>query len=218
MKTAKELNAKSMLESTQKCVSNGKATVDLPRNLEEIRQGELWRQWRSASGQVFETFEAAITAPQPYGLGIGQYHGWLTGGQVWSLCKGFAELRKAVLPIAIDDRAPVATHGGNRAQEYNVILKKQQGNSADYLLGLMKREAQSGKTKAIRERVQTALDRLRKGELTSIHKAAVAAGVIKPKDSDALRNPLDRMKMYWKRATKKQRNDFILWTQKEGTT
>lgn len=115
---------------------------------------------------------------------------------MWSLCKGFGELRKAVLPIAIDDRAPTAKNGRPRkgeSENCDNITVSQRGTSADYLLGLMKREAQSGKTRRIRLRVQNALDRLRNGELTSIHKAAVAAGVIKPKDSDALRNPLDRM-------------------------
>ena len=36
MKTSEQLNSKGLLKTAQKCVADGKATVDLPRTLDDF--------------------------------------------------------------------------------------------------------------------------------------------------------------------------------------
>jgi hypothetical protein len=52
-----------------------------------------------------------------------------------------------------------------------------------------------------------------RGEYKSARQAGIAAGFVKD-----THDPLMRLKANWKKATKKQRKEFILWTQKEETT
>lgn len=111
----------------------------------------MWTEWTTSTGGTFGSFNEAITANQPYGLGVGQYHGWISAAQAWALCAGHGNVRKELLKLAADEVEPIAEHGdiGNgRSRDYNV-MSTSQGNSAEYLLGRIKREALNGNAKAV---------------------------------------------------------------------
>jgi len=205
MKTSEQLNSKGLLKTAQKCVADGKATVNLPRTLDDFFTGGHWNKVPTASGKPFGSFCEFASSPQPHGLGLGQYNGHITAAQAWALCSGHGRLRAELLKLAVDDVQPLAKHGGKRTMQVdNVNLKTPGGNQAEYLLRKIKTAADGGCSKAIK-----VMEQLRNGELGSVNKAAIKAGVKKPKDSDKDRDPVNRLKMYWKRCTKKQRGEFI---------
>lgn len=198
------LDAGKTLLYVQKLVSDGKAVVDLPRTLDEIEKHDLWRQWATATGKPFKSFVEAVSAKQPYGLGIGQYHGWLTAIQTYELCSGYNRVRELLRPLIAHEVRPVSEHGGSREQVDNVKLTSG-GNSTEYLLGRMKREAAND------PKVAAAFQGWQDGKHSSVRSAAIAAGIIKVADSDRDRCPVARIKMYWKRASKRQREELIAW-------
>jgi hypothetical protein len=203
----KVADAKGILSVVQRIISDGKPTVDLPRDLGEIHENELWKQWRSSTGIPFESFNDALQANQPHGLGLGQYNGWLSAAHAWALCTGYPKVRKELLKLAAKEVQPIAKNGtiGN-GRSFDNIKPTQGGTSAGYLLGRIKREANAGNAKAA-----DALARLENGELTSPRLAAIRCGIVKVADSDKDRCPIQRIKMYWKRANKNQRKEFLAW-------
>ena len=201
----KKLNAKAFLTQTQKIVSDGKAVVDLPRNLQDIHENELWKEWTAPSGKPFDSFGAAIKTAQPYGLGLGQYNGYITVTQAYALCKSYKERKAELLKLAPDDVEAI-NENGVKGRCDNVTPFTRGSNSAEYLLGRMKRDAAGGNKKAIE-----ALEGIRSGRLTSVRKAAIRCGIVKVADSDSDRCPIKRIKMYWKRANAKQRKELLAW-------
>lgn len=199
------INPLAVLEHTQKIVSDGKAVIDLPRQLDNIREKELWRHWRTASGKQFKTFAAAVSARQPHGIGLGQYHGWITASQAYELCDGFSELQKKLRPLIGREVKPVAKNGTNQHSKRgrDNVTPSGRGNSKEYLLGVLKRDHRD------------IFDKWCDGEFRSVRQAAIKAGIIKVKDTDSNRCPVDRLKMYWKRATKKQRREFLKWVDEQ---
>lgn len=205
MKTSEQLNSKGLLKTAQKCVADGKATVDLPRTLDDFFTGGHWNKVPTASGKPFVSFCEFASSPQPHGLGLGQYNGHITASQAWALCSGHAKLRAELLKLVVDDVQPLAKHGGKRTKQVdNINSKTQGGTGAEYLLRKIRTAADGGCPKATK-----VMEQLRNGELSSVNKAAIKAGVKKAKDSDKDRDPVDRLKMYWKRTNKKQRAAFI---------
>jgi hypothetical protein len=206
MKTSEQLNSKGLLKTAQKCVADGKATVDLPRTLDDFFTGGHWNKVPTASGKPFVSFCEFASSPQPHGLGLGQYNGHITASQAWALCSGHAKLRAELLKLVVDDVQPLAKHGTNQHSGGvdNVNSKTQRGTGAEYLLRKIRTAADGGCPKATK-----VMEQLRNGELSSVNKAAIKAGVKKAKDSDKDRDPVDRLKMYWKRTNKKQRAAFI---------
>jgi hypothetical protein len=206
MKTSEQLNSKGLLKTAQKCVADGKATVDLPRTLDDFFTGGHWNKVPTASGKPFVSFCEFASSPQPHGLGLGQYNGHITASQAWALCSGHAKLRAELLKLVVDDVQPLAKHGrptkGSKGD--NITFKPQRGTGAEYLLRKIRTAADGGCPKATK-----VMEQLRNGELSSVNKAAIKAGVKKAKDSDKDRDPVDRLKMYWKRTNKKQRAAFI---------
>jgi hypothetical protein len=206
MKTSEQLNSKGLLKTAQKCVADGKATVDLPRTLDDFFTGGHWNKVPTASGKPFVSFCEFASSPQPHGLGLGQYNGHITASQAWALCSGHAKLRAELLKLVVDDVQPLAKHGTNQHSGGgdNITSKPQRGTGAEYLLRKIRTAADGGCPKATK-----VMEQLRNGELSSVNKAAIKAGVKKAKDSDKDRDPVDRLKMYWKRTNKKQRAAFI---------
>ncbi len=192
-------NHKAILEHAQKLICDGRATVDLPRELARIYESESWREWSDSKGKPFETFLDALTARQPYGLGVGQYASWIDAAQLWALCTGYSKMRKELLRLAADQVKPIAARGSNQHSGGVDIINSSGGTSAAYLLGRLKRDHPE------------VLARLQSGELTSVRKAAIDAGIVKTTDSDRDRCPVKRIKMYWKRATASERKEFIEW-------
>jgi hypothetical protein len=206
MKTSEQLNSKGLLKTAQKCVADGKATVDLPRTLDDFFTGGHWNKVPTASGKPFVSFCEFASSPQPHGLGLGQYNGHITASQAWALCSGHAKLRAELLKLVVDDVQPLAKRGRpTKGSKGDIItFKADRGTGAEYLLRKIRTAADGGCPKATK-----VMEQLRNGELSSVNKAAIKAGVKKAKDSDKDRDPVDRLKMYWKRTNKKQRAAFI---------
>jgi hypothetical protein len=199
------LNASAILKRTQKLVADGKASVDLPRKLGEVHEHELWKEWVSANGVKFENFSSAVTAKQPFGLGVGQYNGWISVTQLYHLLRGYSAVQLELRKLVADEIQPLAALGAIGRGRNRSSNATSNGRGADYLLARIKRDADDGKKKAIK-----ALDDWASGKHKSVQKAAIAAG-IKKVDSDAVRCPIQRIKMYWKRANAQQRQELLEW-------
>jgi len=104
---------------------------------------------------------------------------------------------KEAVPIRrILPEFPLGTHGGDRKSEDvknqdDVVILKQQGNSADYLLARMQRDT----PKVARRYLE--------GEFPSVRAAALAAGIIKK------RSELDHLRLHWKKASVMERKTFV---------
>ena len=101
------------------------------------------------------------------------------------MMKGFADVQRDLMEARVKTIQPAAKQGRPKGGKLDNIKINQGGTSSTYLLAKMKRMANDGD-----EGAATALERLSTGELTSVRKAAIACGVVKPADSDANRPPL----------------------------
>ena len=202
-------NYKSILLNCQKLVTDGKATVDLPRRVGHIFDRETWKHFTKSNGKPFESFIEFLTANQPYGLGCGQYDSWINAAQLWQLCSGHGAVRKALLPLAAEQIKPIAapSAGTGRGNKTDSNTTRLDGRGAEYLLGRMARDA----AKHPNGKAAKALARIKSGELKSVRHAAIYCGIIKVKDSDKDRCPVQRIKMYWKRANEKERGELLKW-------
>ena len=208
-------NAALIRDNAASLVADGKATVQLPKYLAEIYDDNIWQEWTNAIGEPFESFLDAATANQPYGLGLGQYHGWVSVSQAYELCHGFKRVQRALQRKFVEEQIEeakngkvIAKHGeiGNGRSRGDNITSTQRGTSVEYLMAVMVRNARSGDKKAI-----AALEGLETGRLTSVRQAAIKCGIVKPNGSDKDRCPIQRIKMYWKRANEYQRNELLAW-------
>jgi hypothetical protein len=188
--------------------------VQLPKYLAEIYDDNIWQEWTNAIGEPFESFLDAATANQPYGLGLGQYHGWVSVSQAYELCYGFKRVQRALQKKFVEEKRDEAKNGkvlakhgeiGN-GRRPDIVRSTQYGNSVEYLMSVMVRNARAGDTKAI-----AALEGFESGRLTSVRRAAIECGIVEAKGSDKDRCPIQRIKMYWKRANEDQRNELLAW-------
>ena len=198
------------LRSAQKCIHEGTATVTLPGSLEHIRENRDWEHWPASNGKPFASFQKWLRASQPFGLGISQYNGNLTAAQCWQLAKGFSELQAELMPLVIDEAEPLAKVGDNQhgGRGCNNGTSSVRGNSPEYLLSRLKREADNG-SKAAAE----SLKRLASGELKSIRQAAIAAGIIKATKKP---DPFERLKADWQEAGEEYRVAFLAFLTDQG--
>lgn len=218
----KKLNVDAVWENTQKIVSGVAAgtVVDLPRELDNIRKHGVWKLRRKGDGKSYESFAEAMVDQQPYGLGLGQYHGWIRPFQVHEICDGFAELQKEIRIAATLSARPVAEHGrignGRPKSRGDNVTSTFRGNSAEYRLSRMVRDSQD-ESKVGPERrkaVKDALAKYCRGEI-SINQAFREA--YHKGDTDANRNEVDRIRMYWNRATVAQRRKIAEMIAAAGT-
>lgn len=221
----KKLNVDAVWENTQKIVSGVAAgtVVDLPRELDNIRKHGVWKSRRKGDGNSYKSFAEAMIDQQPYGIGLGQYHGWIRPFQVHEICDGFAELQKEIRIAATLSARPVAEHGNGKGENnsrkknrVDNIKSVQGGTSAEYRLSRMVRDSQD-ESKVGPERrkaVKDALAKYCRGEI-SINQAFREA--YHKGDTDANRNEVDRIRMYWNRATVAQRRKIAEMIAAAGT-
>lgn len=170
----------------------GRAVVEGPRGLRGVQnlivavvREEAWRDFIApGTGEHFtygpDEFAKFITAHPFAGLGADL-------ATVRALCEGDADAERAI------DRAlvPLPKHGGNH-QDNNVMLPpaEQQGNSREYTLRRLKRDAPE-----LAEMVIS-------GEL-SANAAAIEAGFRKRA------TPLDTLRRAWDKASADERATFL---------
>jgi hypothetical protein len=217
-----KLNPEAVWKNTQRIVSGVAAgtVVDLPRELDNIRKHGVWKTRRRGDGKRYECFAEAMVDQQPHGLGLGQYHGWIRPFQVHEICDGFLELQKEIRMAATLAARPVAENGavgkGRRKNSCDNVTAKGRGNSAEYRLSRMVRDSKPD-SRVSDERRRAVTEALRKycnGE-TSINQAFREA--YHKGDSDANRNEIDRIRMYWNRATVAQRKQIAKMIETAGT-
>jgi hypothetical protein len=214
-----KLNPEAVWENTQRIVSGVAAgtVVDLPRELDNIRKHGVWKTRRRGDGKRYESFAEAMVDQQPHGLGLGQYHGWIRPFQVHEICDGFLELQKEIRMAATLAARPVVENGGARVKgQIDNVKLTPGGNSAEYRLSRMVRDSKpdSRVSDERRRAVNAALRKYCNGE-TSINQAFREA--YHKGDSDANRNEIDRIRMYWNRATVAQRKQIAEMIAAAGT-
>jgi hypothetical protein len=213
VKKKERLNAAVCLEQVQDLVakSSPELVAMLPQRLEEIFNQELYKEWSSAAGKPFESFVEALEAPQPWGIGIGQHSQQVSPFLVYHLCDGYSDLQKALRPFVLERVPAMASKGGdrrskNRNQSDNITLKDR-GTGEEYLLRrLKKHDAEHGTEFAAK---------WARGEYASVRKAAIAAGIVKPKTGGRPlkkdEDPVAMVKRYWLRSTSGQRKTIRSW-------
>ena len=207
------LKAHVILKNTQKLVTDGAATVDLPRRMNDALENELFKEWTDSQGRPFETFQDAVSAQQPYGYGIGQYSGWVNAQQAYALSEGYGELRKNLLPLVVAEVEPAAKHGRPKAGEGKGSRTTFNDRGAAYQIATLKRDMEHGKTKKLREQCRKAYEILidpanRKAVKTVLREC----GLIKP--SRAKSNPeyvMQRAKEHFLNLTADQKAEFRKW-------
>jgi|688.fasta_scaffold174340_5 hypothetical protein len=214
MKT-KGLNPAAYLKHTQKLVSQTSAEVlaKLPQTLNEILREEMYREWAGPNGLPFESFTDFVKAQQPWGLGLGQHRQWVSPFLVYHICDGFSDVQLALRPVVVERLPAMGGHGGSRRagdQVDNVNLKG--GNGEEYLLRRLKKlDSDNGTDFA---------GAWARGEYASVRKAAIAAGIIRPKTGGRPlkkdEDPCDRVRLYWNRATNAQRRRIAAMIRNAG--
>lgn len=213
---AKALNAKAYLRQTQELVakSSPEVVAMLPQRLDEIRRSELFRQWSRGDGSRFETFQECVEAQQPHGLGLGQSKQWITPFQVYHLCDGFSELQLALRPFVVDRLPAVGKTGRPAGNVDNVKVSHAGGNGEEYLLRRLKKHDKEHRTDFA--------GRWARGEFKSVRKAAIAAGIVTPKTGGRPlkkdEDPVEMVKRYWLRASKRQRVAIRNWLRTKEAT
>lgn len=211
MKKKERLNAAACLEQVQDLVakSSPELVAMLPQRLEEIFDQELYREWSSAAGKPFDSFVEALEAPQPWGIGIGQHSQQVSPFLVYHLCDGYSDLQRALRPFVLE-RVPAIGDGGRPKKNLdNVKVSHNGGNGEEYLLRrLKKHDAEHGTEFAAK---------WASGEYASVRKAAIAAGIVKPKTGGRPlkkdEDPVAMVKRYWLRSTSSQRKRIRSWLQ-----
>jgi hypothetical protein len=216
MKT-KGLNPAAYLKQTQRLVSQTSAEVlaTLPQTLNEILREEMYREWAGPNGMPFDSFSDFAKAQQPWGLGLGQHRQWVSPFLVYHICDGFSDVQLALRPVVVEKLPAMGTRGGARRgsgfQSDNVTVSDR-GNGEEYLLRRLKKLDSGNGTDFA--------GAWARGEYASVRKAAIAAGIIRPKTGGRPlkkdEDPSDRVRMYWNRATKAQRKRIAAMIRNAG--
>ena len=143
---------------------------------EDVQAHGGWEHLRDLRGQPFRSFEEFCASPNGFGMPR----------------QKIVERLKAQELARADGVAPLAEHGTNQhtAGGDNVTSSKR-GNSADYLVAKLKRDAPAY------------AERLAAGEFRSARAAAIAAGLLVPPSG------YERLMREWRTATKQERARFL---------
>jgi hypothetical protein len=170
---------------------------DLPNWVERAVKNDTWKQSiNPATGNPFGSVGEWLVASWPLGPGMGSSEFAITYDEFIVLC----ESRPALKKLLVASR-PKRKHGGDRKSEDAI---KCSNRTLD-----LPRGPKSGTTRAYLE------DRLARdfpqhwadycdGKYRSARQAAIAAGFLRD-----THNPIDRLLSNWKKASKKQRLEFV---------
>jgi hypothetical protein len=174
---------------------------DLPNLIERSIEQEAWKDAvNPATGKPFANAGEWLVARYPLGPGVGHGRFAIT----YDDCIRLSDDRPKLKDLLVRHR-PKGKRGpkteDNCFDNVKTISTQKTGNSRLYIEERLQRDHA--------EIWQAYL----RGEYKSARQAGIAAGFVKD-----THDPLMRLKANWKKATKKQRKEFILWTQKEETT
>jgi hypothetical protein len=185
---------------------------DLPNLIERSIEQEAWKDAvNPATGKPFANAGEWLVARYPLGPGVGHGRFAIT----YDDCIRLSDDRPKLKDMLVKHR-PKSKSGGNGSNQHT----KKDSATVDNVNNCLP-PAAVRKTGNSRLYIEERLERdhaeiwqaYLRGEYKSARQAGIAAGFVKD-----THDPLMRLKANWKKATKKQRKEFILWTQKEETT
>jgi hypothetical protein len=151
------LNSKAVEVARQAFMEGGRSLLQvLPVAIETIIAQRLWSLEPDATGKPFKTFEAFVVHPLWQGLECSM-----------SDLLHYCRKRPDVQGLIRAEIEQLQGHGGVRTEQGDIVTLKR-GNSPAYALARLKRDSPEMAEKVVR------------GEL-SAHKAAVMAGIKKPR-------------------------------------
>lgn len=173
---------------------------DLPNWVERVVQDGAWKKAKDANGKPFTTVGEWLVSNYPLGPGVGSSRFAIKYEELISLCEdNFPNLCKL-----LKDSRPQRKRGGDRRSE---DFKCDNGT-------IEKRTHGSNSRQYIEERLRREFPAIWKaylnGEYKSARQAGIAAGFIKD-----THDPVMRLKANWRKASKKQRREFLKWMQSE---
>ena len=215
-----EYDAGLFLHDTQKliCDDSPKIVAMLPQQLDVIVENDIWKRWPNGSGRPFETFAQAALAPQPWGLGLGQFNQWIRPSQLDALCTGWDRVRLALRPVVGELSQQVAKPGRpkkpkpweEKGADRPHLRGKRSSDDPEYLLRRLK---------AVAPEVYAEWE---SGKYASVRAAAIAGGVVNPKRGGrplkSEEDPVEMVKRYWLRADSEQRATIRTWMRTKEAT
>jgi hypothetical protein len=181
---------------------------DLPNLIERSIEQEAWKDAvNPATGKPFANAGEWLVARYPLGPGVGHGRFAIT----YDDCIRLSDDRPKLKDLLVRHR-PKGKAGGDRQSDKAKSIVDNINNGQSAVV------RKTGTSRLyIEERLQRdhadIWQAYLRGEYKSARQAGIAAGFVKD-----THDPLMRLKANWKKATKKQRKEFILWTQKEETT
>jgi hypothetical protein len=174
---------------------------DFPNLLRKAMETEAWQHFTDVEGKPFVNLVDWLTYTFPNGASMGEGQNAITYKEALQLCEGHPEVHRVLA-----ENAPKARAGRKKANGVIAAVRQQfdRHNHTHSKVLLAVRLAQ--------EKPEFHEAYLR-GEYRSIRAAAEAAGILK-----AANDPLPRLKSFWKKASKKERQAFLRWMKSGDAT
>lgn len=173
---------------------------DFPNILRTCIEYKAWEHFTTADGKPFKNLGEWLVYAFPNGISMGGSDKAISYEDALQLCKEDRELHG----LMVKHRpSPSGPKGGRPKKE-----------TFDNVKGLPK--PATGNTRAyIEQRLQAEFPSIWKqyvrGEFKSARSAGIAAGFIKD-----THDPVMRLKANWRKASRKQQNEFLRWLESEG--
>jgi hypothetical protein len=174
---------------------------DFPNILRTAITTEAWKHFADAEGKPFTNLVEWLHYTFPHGVGLGQGQHTISYDDALLLTKGAADVHKV-----LQENRPKLGRGRPSKDHVN----------NDAYASVMKRGASASQTTDVlaarlAQEHPEIYDAYLRAEHRSIRAAAEAAGLVKPANK-----PLPRLKSNWKKATERERQEFLKWIHEEG--
>jgi hypothetical protein len=172
---------------------------DFPNILRKAIETEAWQHFTDVEGKSFANLVDWLTYTFPNGASMGEGQNAITYGEALELCKGHPEIHRVLA-----ETAPKGRPGRKKANGAIAAVRQQldRYNHTHSKALLIVRLAQEK---------PDFYEAFMRGDYASIRAAAEAAGLIKRAN-----DPLPRLKAFWKRASRRERQAFLKWMESEG--
>lgn len=171
---------------------------DFPNILRTCIEYKAWEHFTTADGKPFKNLGEWLVYAFPNGISMGGSDKAISYEDALQLCKDDRELHGLLVK-----HRPSKGHGGDRKSikfdNVKVETKPPTGNHRAYIEQRLQAEFPSIWKQYIR------------GEFKSARSAGIAAGFIKD-----THDPVMRLKANWRKASRKQQNEFLRWLESEG--
>lgn len=171
---------------------------DFPNILRTCIEYKAWEHFKKADGESFRNLGEWLVYAFPNGISMGGSDKAISYEDALQLCKEDRELHGLLVK-----HRPTGKTGpkpkDNCVNNVNEIPKRAMGNTRAYIEQRLQAEFPSIWKQYIR------------GEFKSARSAGIAAGFIKD-----THDPVMRLKANWRKASRKQQNEFLRWLESEG--